>query len=50
MRAFKPAHPQCIYSSAIELLTIEKLMSTGKTIHLDDEIVEYLYNIVMKGF
>ncbi len=50
MRAFKPAHPQCIYSSAIELLTIEKLMSTGKTIHLDDEIVEYLYDIVMKGF
>ena len=49
MSAFKPAHPECIYASALPLERIEGFFSSGKTLYLDDAEVEQLYQIVLKG-
>ena len=49
MPAFKPVHPECIYVSALPRALIEDFMMQGKTLHLDDAIVEQLYGVVMKG-
>ncbi len=50
MRAFKPAHPQCIYASPLQKIQVENMLQDNTTIHLDDEDVSNLYNVVMKGF
>jgi len=50
MRAFIPAHPKCIYASALDKKEIFQLFNTQSTIHLEDEIVERLYAVLLKGF
>ncbi len=50
MRAFKPAHPSCIYAPALQKEEIERLTESGKSIHLCDEVIAHLYDIVLKGF
>ncbi len=49
MAAFKPAHPECIYSAAIEKSKVESFLNSGKTLHLDDAEVDQIYLVVMKG-
>ncbi|MBD3792578.1 MAG: recombination protein RecO [Campylobacterales bacterium] len=49
MRAFIPAHPNCIYAPALEKEKVFKLFDTGSTIELDDEMVEQLYGVLLKG-
>lgn len=49
MQAFKPAHPHCIYSSALPTKKVLDFFKTHKTVFFDDQEVEYLYEIVMKG-
>ncbi|RUM71865.1 MAG: recombination protein RecO [Sulfurovum sp.] len=50
MQAFKPAHPQCIYSPALPSKKIFDFFTHQKTVFLEDNEVDYLYEIVMKGF
>jgi hypothetical protein len=50
MRAFIPAHPECLYSASLPKEKIRTFFKTKKTIHLEDDEVAYLYDIVMKGF
>lgn len=50
MRAYLPAHPSCIYAHPLNKKTIFELFNTQSTIHIDDEEVEKLYQILLKGF
>jgi len=49
MAAFRPAHPECIYASAIPREKINHFFACGKTTYLDDAEVEQIYSVVMKG-
>ena len=49
MRAFLPAHPQCIYAQPLDKKDIFTFYNTHSTIHLSDLDVELLYNIILKG-
>ncbi|WP_295418859.1 recombination protein RecO [Sulfurovum sp.] len=49
MQAFKPAHPSCIYSSALPTKKILDFFESKKTIFLEDYEVDHLFEIIMKG-
>jgi hypothetical protein len=49
MRAFIPAHPECIYSSSLNKKSIFQLFNTKSTIHIENEEIEILYQILLKG-
>ncbi len=49
MTAFKPAHPECIYASAIEKNKVESFLNSGKTVYLNDTEVDQIYSVVLKG-
>ena len=50
MQAYKPAHPSCIYSPSLPTKKILDFFVTKKTVFLEDHEVDYLHEIVMKGF
>ncbi len=50
MRAFLPTHPSCIYGQKFNKKDIFQLYDTQSTIHLEDLLVEKLYDILLKGF
>ena len=50
MQAFKPAHPSCIYSASLPTKKILDFFHSKKTVFFEDHEVEYLYDVVMKGF
>ena len=45
-----PAHPFCSHSVAIDKNYIENLFSTSSTLMLNDDTVEVLSEIALKGF
>jgi len=49
MQAFRPAHPACIYSTAMPTKKVLDFFKTKKTLYLEDQEVVYLFDIVMKG-
>jgi len=49
MRAYLPAHPRCIYGYSYEKQQIFKLFDTKLTIYLNDNIVDKLFNMLLKG-
>jgi len=49
MQAYIPAHPYCIHSVALEKKKVLHFFEIGKTLYLNDNEVEYLYQIAMKG-
>ena len=49
MTAMIPAHPQCIYGPSLSREKLANFMESGKTTWLEDEEVELLYNVVMRG-
>jgi recombinational DNA repair protein (RecF pathway) len=49
MTALLPAHPQCIYGSALPKKKIESFFETGRTAWLEESEVDYLYRLVLKG-
>ncbi|NKQ40201.1 MAG: recombination protein RecO [Sulfurovum sp.] len=49
MTSFKPAHPECIYASAINKSKIDEFFREGKTIYLNDSEIDILYSVVIKG-
>ena len=49
MRAFLPTHPNCIYGQKFKKKDIFQLYNTHSTIHIEDALIEKLYEIVLKG-
>lgn len=49
MQAFIPAHPECIYTPSLPKKRIVRFFETKSTLHLEDNEVAYLFDIVMKG-
>ena len=49
MRAFLPAHPNCIYAQALNKKDIFTLFNTHSSIHINDKNIENLYTILLKG-
>lgn len=50
MQAFKPAHPSCIYAPALPTKKVFDFFVSKKTVFFEDYEVEYLFDVVMKGF
>ena len=50
IKGFLPAHPYCSHSTAFIKKDIQELFLTNSTINLDDETVQTLSEIVLKGF
>lgn len=50
MQAFKPVHPHCIASPPLPTKKILDFLHSQHSVFLDDHEVDYLFNIVMKGF
>ncbi len=50
MRAFIPAHTTCIYSYPYDKKQIFELFNSKSTIHMDDEVVNQLFSLLLKGF
>jgi len=49
MRAFIPTHPECIYAIPLDKKEIFKLFDTHSTIHIEEDILDSLYHILLKG-
>lgn len=50
MHSLLPAHPACVYGSSLKKDRILELFKTKSTLYLEDDEIEYLYSIIMKGF
>ena len=50
IKGFIPTHSFCSNSKALPKRAIEELFISGSTLYLDDETVELLFNISIKGF
>ncbi|MDY0320137.1 MAG: recombination protein RecO [Arcobacteraceae bacterium] len=49
VRGFLPTHPKCSYSKGFESNHIEELFNEKSAINLNDEEVDYLWNIILQG-
>jgi len=49
VRSFIPTHGSCSYSKSFHLSQIKQLFEEKSTISLNDEEVEYLWNILLQG-
>lgn len=49
VRSFLPTHKQCSYSKAFKIEKIQELFEEKTTINLNDDEVEYLWNILLQG-
>lgn len=50
IRAFLPVHKECVFGSELQHDRVYEMLQSGKTINLNDDEVEYLYGVVLKGF
>lgn len=49
MTSFKPAHPECLYTTPLDKSKIDTYLQSGKSINLDNNEIEHLYSIILKG-
>ena len=49
VRGFLPTHPSCSYSRAFKFKQIKELFERKITISLNDEEIEYIWNILLQG-
>lgn len=49
VRSFMPVHPSCTYSRKFKFEKIEELLLDKSLISLEDDDVDYLWNIVLQG-
>ncbi|MCK4442406.1 MAG: recombination protein RecO, partial [Sulfurovaceae bacterium] len=49
MRAYLLAHPKCIYSYSYDKQQIFKLFNSKSTISIEDNVVNELFNTLLKG-
>lgn len=50
MQAFKPAHPECIYTPSINKKKLLGLFESSSSLYLEDNEIAYLFDILTKGF
>ncbi len=50
IRAFLPAHAQCILAIPIDIKAIQELFTTGSSLFLTDKEVEMLWHVLLEGF
>ncbi len=50
LRAFLPAHKECIYTHTFKTLHVEELFKSKSTLFFDDKDIEKLWQIVCGGF
>ncbi len=50
MRAYIAAHPACIDAPTLGKKQIDDFFKSGKTVLFEDNEIEYLYSVAMKGF
>ena len=49
VRGFIPVHPKCCYSKIFEISKVKKLFEKKELIQLNNEEVEYLWDILLQG-
>lgn len=49
VRSFLPVHASCTYAKPFELYKIHELFNDKSLIHLENEEVDYLWNILLQG-
>lgn len=49
VRSFLPTHSSCSYSKSFNIKHIEELFNEHNTINLNDEEIDYLWNILLQG-
>lgn len=50
IRAFLPAHAQCIYALPIDIKAIDELFSTGSSLFLNDKEIDIIWHVLLEGF
>ena len=50
IRAFLPAHAECIHALPIKIEAIQELFKTGSSLFLNDKEVEMVWHILLEGF
>jgi len=50
IRAFLPAHAECIHAIPISIEAIKELFSTGSSLFLNDKEIEMLWHVLLEGF
>lgn len=49
VRGFLPVHTKCVYGKIFNIKEISELFTSKKVIQLDDDKIEYLWNIILEG-
>jgi len=50
MQSYKVAHPHCIYDISLPSKKLFDALKMQKTLYMDDDEIEYMYKVAMKGF
>ena len=50
IRAFLPAHAECIHALPININAIKELYTTGSSLFLNDKEVERIWHVLLEGF
>lgn len=50
IRAFLPAHAECIYALPINIEAVKELFNTGSSLFLDDKEVDIIWHVLLEGF
>jgi len=50
MRGYRPAHIECINSPQIDKLKLENYFKIKKSLYLNDDEIDILYQTIMRGF
>ncbi len=50
IRAFLPAHAQCIHALPIKIEAIKELFKTGSSLFLNDKEIEMIWHVLLEGF
>lgn len=50
IRAFLPAHAECIHAIPIDIKAIQELFSNGSSLFLNDKEIEMIWHVLLEGF
>ncbi len=50
IRAFLPAHAECIHALPINIKAIKELFSTGSSLFLNDKEIDIIWHVLLEGF
>ncbi len=50
IRAFLPAHAECIHALPLDIKAIQELFSTGSSLFLNDKEIDIIWHVLLEGF